>query len=275
MLFKKIYLYKLNMSNLPIDLILIRHGESERNLIGKNKEIIFDEEEYNSIHSSKFRLTEEGRKQSIITGEYIKENISNNFDKYYTSDYIRTKETAALLNLENALWESDFLIRERDNGVLSGLSDIQKEILYPNEILRKKQNLFYFAPIGGESISNVCLRVELFLSLLSRNASNMRVIVVTHGHVLRSFRIRLEKMNHNEIEELYKEENKTILNTQIIYYSRKNPNTNEISSNLKYRKMVCPWNLEEYNEDWVTLKKNNLLSNQDLLDSIQDVKHIL
>lgn len=263
------------MSNLPIDLILIRHGESERNLIGKNKEIIFDEEEYNSIHSSKFRLTEEGRKQSIITGEYIKENISNNFDKYYTSDYIRTKETAALLNLENALWESDFLIRERDNGVLSGLSDIQKEILYPNEILRKKQNLFYFAPIGGESISNVCLRVELFLSLLSRNASNMRVIVVTHGHVLRSFRIRLEKMNHNEIEELYKEENKTILNTQIIYYSRKNPNTNEISSNLKYRKMVCPWNLEEYNEDWVTLKKNNLLSNQDLLDSIQDVKHIL
>lgn len=85
----------------------------------------------------------------------------------------------------------------------------------------------------------------------------MRVIVVTHGHVLRAFRIRLEKMNHNEIEELYKEENKTILNTQIIYYSRKNPNTNEISSNLKYRKMVCPWNLEEYNEDWVTLKKNN------------------
>ena len=62
------------MSNLPIDLILIRHGESERNLIGKNNEIEFDEKEYKSIHSSKFRLTEEGKKQSIITGKYIKEN---------------------------------------------------------------------------------------------------------------------------------------------------------------------------------------------------------
>jgi broad specificity phosphatase PhoE len=263
------------MSNLPIDLILIRHGESERNLIGKNNEIEFDEKEYKSIHSSKFRLTEEGKKQSIITGKYIKENISNNFDKYYTSDYIRTKETAALLNLENALWDCEFLIRERDNGVLSGLSNIEKELLYPDEIVRKKQNLFYFAPLGGESIANVCLRVEQFLSLLCKNAGGMKVIVVTHGHVLRAFRIRLEKMNHNEIEELYKEENKTILNTQIIWYSRKNPNSNKISNNFRYRKIVCPWNLEECNEDWITLKKNNLLSNQDLLDSIHDVKNIL
>jgi len=263
------------MSNLPLDLILIRHGESERNLIAKDNEIEFDEKEYKSIHSSKFRLTEEGKKQSIVTGKYIKEHISSNFDKYYTSDYIRTKETAGLLNLENALWDCEFLIRERDNGVLSGLSNIEKELLYHDEILRRNKNLFYFAPIGGESIANVCLRVEQFLSLLCRNATGMKVIIVTHGHVLRAFRIRLEKMNHNEIEELYKEENKTILNTQIIWYSRKNPNTNTISSNLIYRKTVCPWNIEECDEDWITLKKNNLLSNEDLLHSIHNVKNIL
>ena len=144
------------MSNLPLDLILIRHGESERNLIAKDNEIEFDEKEYKSIHSSKFRLTEEGKKQSIVTGKYIKEHISSNFDKYYTSDYIRTKETAGLLNLENALWDCEFLIRERDNGVLSGLSNIEKELLYHDEILRRNKNLFYFAPIGGESIANVC-----------------------------------------------------------------------------------------------------------------------
>jgi len=263
------------MSTLPIDLILIRHGESERNLISKNKDIIYNKEEYESTHSSKFRLTERGKEQSIITGDYIRQNISDKFDKYYTSDYIRTKETAGLLKLDNAQWECEFLIRERDNGVLSGYSKEDKKRLYPDEVKRKEKNLFYFSPIGGESLANVCLRIEQFINILCRYASGMKVIVVAHGHVLRAFRIRLEKMNHNEIEELYKEENKTILNTQIIWYSRRNPDNNKISSDLKYRKIVCPWNLEECNENWITLKKNNLLSNEDLLNSICDIKNIL
>ena len=263
------------MSNLPIDLILIRHGESERNLISRDENIEYDKEEYNSTHSSKFRLTKKGREQSIITGEYIKNNISEKFDKYYTSDYIRTKETAALLNLENALWESDFLIRERDNGVLSGYSKEDKKKLYPDEVKRKEKNLFYFTPIGGESLANVCLRIEQFINILCRYASGMKVIVVAHGHVLRAFRIRLEKMNHKQIEELYKDENKTILNTQIIWYSRRNPHTNKISNDFKYKKVVCPWNLQECNQEWITFKKKNLLSNQNLLDSICDVKNLL
>jgi len=263
------------MSNLPIDLILIRHGESERNLISKDNSIEYDKEKYNSTHSSKFRLTEKGKEQSLITGQYIKNNISEKFDKYYTSDYIRTKETAGLLNLENAMWECEFLIRERDNGVLSGYSKEDKKLLYPEELKRKEKNLFYFSPIGGESLANVCLRIEQFINILCRYASGMKVIVVAHGHVLRAFRIRLEKMNHNEIEELYKEENKTILNTQIIWYSRRNPDTNKISNDLKYKKVVCPWNLEKCNEDWISLKKNNLSTNDDLLNSISDVKNIL
>ena len=263
------------MSSLPIDLILIRHGESERNLISKNENIKYDKTEYESIHSSKFRLTEKGREQSLICGEYIKKNIDTKFDKYYTSDYIRTKETAALLNLDNSLWECEFLIRERDNGVLSGYSKEDKKRLYPDEVKRKEKNLFYFSPIGGESLANVCLRIEQFINILCRYASGMKVLIVAHGHVLRAFRIRLEKMNHNQIEELYKEENKTILNTQIIWYSRRNPNSNKISKDLKYRKMVCPYNLDLCNDDWITLKKNNLLSNEDLLNSICDIKNIL
>ena len=243
------------MSILPIDLILIRHGESERNLISKDENIEYDKEEYNSTHSSKFRLTQKGKEQSIITGQYIKNNISKTFDKYYTSDYIRTKETAALLNLDNAFWESEFLIRERDNGVLSGYSKEDKKKLYPDEVKRKEKNLFYFTPIGGESLANVCLRIEQFINILCRYASGMKVIVVAHGHVLRAFRIRLEKMNHKQIEELYKDENKTILNTQIIWYSRRNPHTNKISNDFKYKKVVCPWNLEECNEEWITFKK--------------------
>tara|TARA_B100001094_G_scaffold315031_1_gene354519 strand:- start:68 stop:859 length:792 start_codon:yes stop_codon:yes gene_type:complete len=263
------------MSILPIDLILIRHGESERNLISKDENIEYDKEEYNSTHSSKFRLTQKGKEQSIITGQYIKNNISKTFDKYYTSDYIRTKETAALLNLDNAFWESEFLIRERDNGVLSGYSKEDKKKLYPDEVKRKEKNLFYFTPIGGESLANVCLRIEQFINILCRYASGMKVIVVAHGHVLRAFRIRLEKMNHKQIEELYKDENKTILNTQIIWYSRRNPHTNKISNDFKYKKVVCPWNLQECNQEWITFKKKNLLSNQNLLDSICDVKNLL
>lgn len=58
-----------------------------------------------------------GKKQAEITGKYLREHFGT-FDAFYTSEYVRAMETAALLNLPHAKWVTDFYLRERDWGQL-------------------------------------------------------------------------------------------------------------------------------------------------------------
>jgi broad specificity phosphatase PhoE len=37
----------------------------------------------------RFRLTDKGREQAKVAGEYIRKNIATSFDKYYSSEFIR------------------------------------------------------------------------------------------------------------------------------------------------------------------------------------------
>ena len=60
---------------LPIDLVIIRHGESEGNLAKKN----LKHEKLSKRHTSKYRLTDNGRYQSITAGKWIKNNITKNY----------------------------------------------------------------------------------------------------------------------------------------------------------------------------------------------------
>lgn len=51
-----------------------------------------------------------------MVGRWVNENLGN-FDKFYVSEYVRTKETAAEMGLKHARWQTDMMIRERDQGV--------------------------------------------------------------------------------------------------------------------------------------------------------------
>lgn len=71
------------MENGPVDLVLVRHGESEGNLAQyRSKHGIEDDwkGEFGERHSSRYRLTDEGRKQAAFAGKWIKENIYSEFD---------------------------------------------------------------------------------------------------------------------------------------------------------------------------------------------------
>ena len=69
-------------------------------------------------------------------------------------------ETASLLGLEHADWFVEFSIRERDNGVLGGLSKKERKEEFAAELARRERDLFYWQPPGGESIAGMCLRLE-------------------------------------------------------------------------------------------------------------------
>jgi NAD+ kinase len=91
---------------MPIDLILVRHGESEGNLAHSraryhNDTSAFENEHFTKKHSSQWRLTDLGREQAVKAGEWIREHIGP-IDFFLTSEYVRAMETSALLNLPNA-----------------------------------------------------------------------------------------------------------------------------------------------------------------------------
>jgi broad specificity phosphatase PhoE len=45
--------------------------------------------EFSSRHTSLYKLTDHGREQAKITGEWIKQNIAASFDGYFSSNYLR------------------------------------------------------------------------------------------------------------------------------------------------------------------------------------------
>ena len=67
-------------------------------------------------------------------------------------------ETAGLLGMGNADWNVEFNLRERDNGVLAGLSKKERKKEFADELARRERDLFYWQPPGGESVATMCLR---------------------------------------------------------------------------------------------------------------------
>jgi len=84
----------------PMELVLVRHGQSEGNeAVARSKkgDLSAYVPDFQKKHSSSYRLTDKGLLQARVAGRYIREHVSEKFDRYYTSEYVRAMETAGLL----------------------------------------------------------------------------------------------------------------------------------------------------------------------------------
>jgi len=249
----------------PIDLILIRHGESEGNLAHQKSKLGDDSlwtPAFRARHTSKYRLTDLGVEQARAAGDWVKKNITTQFDRYYCSEYVRAMETAGHLQLEGAEWFSEFFLREQDMGVLSGQTEKQQTEEFASELERRSRDAFYYAAPGGESIANCALRVEAWLSHLRQSCSGFRVICVCHGNILKAVRIRIEKLRQKEWARLEEPEN-----CEILHYTRRNPFTGHVGRNLHWFRSVCPWDpvRSENRSTWTQIERP-VYTNQDLLN---------
>jgi len=265
------------VSNLPIDLILIRHGESEGNLAqwrSKRGDEGDWTDTFKERHTSKYRLTDIGRTQAKIAGRWLKENVGDMFDRYYCSEYTRAMETAALLELTGSKWISDFFLRERDKGVMSSKSSFERKRLFAEEIKRRELDSFYWAPAGGESIANSCLRVDRVLEQLRDSCSGFRVILVCHGNIMTAFRIRIERISQADFHERLQGPDNVIHHCQIIHYSRRNPYSGYIHHSLNWMRSVCPWNVALTATEWREIRRPTW-SNEDLLRCVQSIPQLV
>lgn len=140
-------------------------------------------------------LSDEGVEQTKKTAL----EISSNFSYIYCSDLLRCKQTAEILNQKlNLSIQYDARLRERDFGSLSGkkFSEIDSTGKVKE---RDKNQLYNYRPYGGESVEDVKKRLFNFINDLSRKKTQGKILVVTHGGIIRLLHNILDNQVHGEI----------------------------------------------------------------------------
>src|ERR1700749_2254492 len=118
--------------SLPLDLVFVRHGQSEGNAAKRLSEK-GDDSVYALLkdsHTRSYRLSKKGQEQAVVAGKWLIEEFSKDgivFDRFIASEYTRAMETAALLNLPNASWYRNFYLTERDWGGLDSLPEGEQQ----------------------------------------------------------------------------------------------------------------------------------------------------
>ena len=258
---------------LPIDIILVRHGESEGNIVhkasrrGDNR--LFTPE-FRNRHSRTFRLTDKGIAQAQAAGKWLRANVSMPLDRFYVSDYIRAKETAGLLALPNARWRVEYQLRERDRALDDNMPDDERRTEFAREQRQYELDPFLAYPAGGgESIAQMCLRMKAdFIEHISRECFDKRVIAICHGHVMRPLQLEFEHLGHDDFIRLDESEDHAdkIHNCQIFWYTRRDPFTQGLMPHLVARRSVCAMGAVG-DTGWQPIARRKF-SNQELLNEV-------
>lgn len=241
----------------PLELVFVRHGESEGNVASHAAEEgdpSYFTEEFRSRHSSTWNLTPKGEEQAKAAGKWIKKNINGGkFDAYYASTYRRAKRTAGLLNLPQAKWKLRDYLREHDWGNLDVMTDEERHTKYPDVMKGHDINPYYFSSPGGESLADVLIRARVgIMAALYRDLPGKRGIIVSHGNMMWPIRIIMEGLLPDDYLALKKAKDPKdkINNCQIFQYSRINPKTGEITEKFDWMRSVCPWKLDPKLNKW-------------------------
>lgn len=268
---------------MPKNLILVRHGQSEANVIQRadkaGDQALFSEETM-LVADRSWRLTDAGVAQAHAAGRWITDNVDP-LDRCITSPYVRTRETAANLQLDGALWEENRVVRERSWGEISPLPRKVFEEQYAHNALLRRKDPLYWAPPAGESIANVAEnRVRNMLSTLHRESSEDNVLVVTHGDFMWSTRLVLERWSDEEFLRYDKDQEMTIFNCTVLHYTRVDPDTGEIAPWVRWVRAAHPfcdrttgvWRMVE--QPWQRFDRD-YLSNEDLLAVAEEQSRLL
>jgi broad specificity phosphatase PhoE len=214
------------MVSRPALLVLVRHGQSLRNIARKRNRFFLDDEARKPIKGVPdhlIGLTDIGRAQARATGQALVQKFGA-FDQLYHSGYRRTIETTESLldayppDLRRKIRIRHHLfIRERDQGHAYDMTDAEAAAAFP--WLHEYWTMFgpFFArPPGGESLAQVCERVYTFLQKLARTMAGKRVLLVTHGGTIWCCRYVLERWTYEEAERRFQSE--SIQNCSVTSY---------------------------------------------------------
>ncbi|WP_374969557.1 histidine phosphatase family protein [Terrabacter sp. BE26] len=178
------------------ELVLVRHGESVGNVADAQARDRGDGRLQLDTRDPDTPLSERGEQQAHVLARHVA-STAGRPDVVLSSPYARAEMTARIvggaLDLDPLL---DERLRERDLGIFDGLTGVGIRKHYPEEAERRARlGKFYYRPPGGESWTDVALRVRDVLRDLGQLYPDRRVWVFTHQVVIMSFRLALESLD--------------------------------------------------------------------------------
>jgi broad specificity phosphatase PhoE len=213
----------------PRTLALVRHAESEGNVRGVNERAAYE------VATHRYNLTERGRKQAEITGQWLREHYGT-FDVRYVSYYNRSAETMRIMCPDEHVYE-DPRLAEAQRGIWHTMTAAQMQERFPEEVARKaKEGLYHYRPWGGENWPDIELRIHSFLGTLSRDYDDQNVLIVVHGHWLILFRRLIEHFSIDEAVQQY--EHHVTENASVTVFEDRRENG---KSRLAFKEHVVPW----------------------------------
>jgi broad specificity phosphatase PhoE len=188
----------------PSELWVIRHAQSAGNVAREHAmragaPVI----EIAATRDCDVPLSELGERQAAALGEWCARHLDP-IDAVVSSPYFRARETAAIA-LREAGWrgvpvEIDERLREKEFGALDRLTNAGIETKFPEQVaLRRALGKFYYRPPGGESWTDVILRLRSFVESLLREHPGQRVAIVTHQVCVLCLRYIIEKLTEDEL----------------------------------------------------------------------------
>ncbi len=210
----------------PNLLVLVRHGQSERNVARKGNTFFPDDESRQALRGEadhRTPLTELGCQQARDAGHRVREQFGS-FDYVYHSGYRRAAQTAELMLQAYSVEEREALqvrhnlfLREREPGFAFDMTTAEAAAAFPwLQEYWETSGRFFARPPGGESLADVAQRVYLFLGMLFRDRAGAKVLVVSHGGTMRMFRYLLERWTYDDVVDRWSSE--PIKNCGVVAY---------------------------------------------------------
>jgi enolase len=172
-------------------LVVLRHGESVWNSLN-----IF-------TGITDVELSDNGRIEAANAGGILQ---NCEFDAIFTSDLVRTIETAKIVGqTQSSIVEPTRVVefQERDYGYLTGKNKNDLTELYGEEQVKIWRRSYHEGPPEGENLDQVKNRVGRAYDTLvkPRIASGQHVLIVAHGNSLRALFVHLGLKNEQSIED--------------------------------------------------------------------------
>jgi broad specificity phosphatase PhoE len=196
----------LKIQKWPEEWVIIRHGESERNVAKDAAKARGLKPSWaDATRDQDTPLTGTGRMQALSVGVELRKRYPalepsdratiladakvKPIDTILVSPYVRTRQTTDKI-IEGLGYSPEVVVEERlreiDFGILDGLSPEGVEAKYPEEVRRRqKEGKYWYRAPGGENRPDVRLRLHSLLDTITREYAGK-----TNRHS-RTFRCRV------------------------------------------------------------------------------------
>lgn len=193
----------------PRTLWIVRHGESAGNVAREAADATGLDVIDIDVRDVDVPLSPLGERQAAALGKWFAEMPRGDRPNVLlSSPYKRALETARIIR-EHADVDAldpanpvivDERLREKEFGVLDRLTKRGIQSMHPDQAeFRRTLGKFYHRPPGGESWTDVILRLRSGIEMISREYCDERVMVVAHSVVVLCMRYIIEHMTEKEI----------------------------------------------------------------------------